>query len=188
MTGVKTHYSLAGKCDGLLLATLSSSQNHLTMSKSNPLIKALKEFLSGGHAHVTFEDAVKNLSTDLQGTTPPGMPYSIWQLVEHIRITQWDILEFSKSEKHTSPDWPSGYWPKEKAPANAAAWKQSLEQIHRDRKDFISLLEQPDADLYTPFPWGDGQNLLREAMLIADHTSYHTGEIIVLRRMLQAWD
>lgn len=158
------------------------------MSKSNPLITALKDLLTGGHAHATFEDAVKNLPADLQGLTPPNMPYSIWQLVEHIRITQWDILEFSKSEKHQSPDWPSGYWPKEKAPANAAAWKHSLEQIHQDRKAFISLLEQADADLYTPFPWGDGQNLLREAMLIADHTSYHTGEIIVLRRMLKAWD
>lgn len=158
------------------------------MSKSNPLIAALKELLAGGHAHVTFEDAVKQLPEELQGATPPGMPYSIWQLVEHIRITQWDILEFSRNEKHQSPDWPSGYWPKEKAPADAAAWKHSLGQIRQDLKAFISLLEQPDADLYAPFPWGEGQHLLREAMLIADHTSYHTGEIIVLRRMLKAWD
>ncbi|WP_298735277.1 DinB family protein [uncultured Chitinophaga sp.] len=158
------------------------------MPKSNPLIVALKELLHGGHAHVTFEDAVKDLPPDLQGVVPPGMPYSIWQLVEHIRITQWDILEFSRSEKHVSPEWPSGYWPKEKAPADAAAWKHSLGQIHRDLKAFIALLEQPDADLYAPFPWGNGQHLLREAMLIADHTSYHTGEIIVLRRMLHAWE
>jgi uncharacterized damage-inducible protein DinB len=152
------------------------------------LIKALKELLSGGHAHVTFEDAVKDLPADLQGVTPPGMPYSIWQLVEHIRITQWDILEFSRSAEHQSPDWPTGYWPKEKAPADAKAWKNSLAQIRQDLKTFISLLEQPDADLYTPFPWGNGQHLLREAMLIADHTSYHTGEIVVLRRMLKAWN
>jgi uncharacterized damage-inducible protein DinB len=152
------------------------------------LIQNLKELLAGGHAHVSFEDAVKQLPADLQGVTPSGMPYSIWQLVEHIRITQWDILEFSRKPDHVSPEWPSGYWPKEKAPANAAAWKKSLEQIRQDRKAFISLLEQPDADLYTPFAWGDGQNLLREAMLIADHTSYHTGEIVVLRRMMKAWE
>lgn len=155
---------------------------------NSSLITTLKELLAGGHAHVTFDDAVKHLPPELQGVVPNGVPYSIWQLVEHIRITQWDILEFSRNPDHESPEWPSGYWPKEKAPANAMAWKQSLEQIRRDRKAFISLLEQPDADLYTPFSWGDGQNLLREAMLIADHTSYHTGQIIILRRMLNAWE
>ncbi len=151
------------------------------------IIKNLKELLNGGHAHATFEQAIKDLPAKLQGQVPEGMPYSIWQLVEHIRITQQDILEFSRDTNYESPKWPEGYWPKEQAPENAAAWKESIAQIAKDRKTFIELLEAPGADLFTPFPHGSGQNLLREAMLIADHTSYHTGEIIVLRRLMGAW-
>lgn len=150
------------------------------------LVKTLEQFLIGGHAHATFDDAVKGLPADLRGVVPEGMPYSIWQLVEHIRITQWDILEFSRNPKHESPAWPEGYWPKEAVPSEAA-WKKCLTQIKHDLKEFIDLLKDPDVDLYAPFPHGDGQHLLREAMLIADHTSYHTGEIIVLRRLLGAW-
>ncbi len=151
------------------------------------IIKNLKELINGGHAHATFEQAVKELPAELQGRVPEGMPYSIWQLVEHIRITQLDILEFSRDPGYESPKWPEGYWPEERAPENAAAWKESIAQIARDRKAFIELLEAPGADLFTPFPHGTGQNLFREAMLIADHTSYHTGEIIVLRRLMGAW-
>jgi len=154
---------------------------------NQPVITALKELLAGGHAHVTFEEAVKQLPAELQGQVPPGMPYSIWQLVEHIRITQWDILEFSRNPDYASPPWPEGYWPKETAPPGEAAWKRSLEQIRRDKEAFLALLTAPGADLYTPFPHGTGQHLLRQAMLIADHTSYHTGEIVVLRRMMKAW-
>jgi hypothetical protein len=152
------------------------------------VIKALKELLNGGHAHATFEDAVKEIPVKLRGEVPENMPYSIWQLVEHIRITQWDILEFSSNPKHQSPSWPDEYWPKERAPKDAQSWKESIAQINRERKEFIKLLEAPGADLYTPFAHGAGQNLLREAMLIADHTSYHTGEIIVLRRLLGNWN
>ncbi|RPD40712.1 DinB family protein [Chitinophaga barathri] len=151
------------------------------------LIRNLKELLDGGHAHATFEQAVKGLPAKLQGQVPDGMPYSIWQLVEHIRITQLDILEFSRDPDYESPKWPEGYWPAERAPENAAAWEESIAQIARDRKTFTELLEAPEADLFTPFPHGTGQNLLREAMLIADHNSYHTGEIIVLRRLMGAW-
>lgn len=157
------------------------------MKEIPTLIKNLKELLNGGHAHATFEQAVKELPAKLRGQVPEGMPYSIWQLVEHIRITQLDILEFSRDPAYESPKWPEGYWPKETAPENAAAWEESIAQIGKDRKTFIGLLEAPDADLFTPFAHGTGQNLLREAMLIADHTSYHTGEIIVLRRLMGAW-
>jgi uncharacterized damage-inducible protein DinB len=157
------------------------------MKETSILIKNLKELLIGGHAHATFEQAVKELPAELRGQVPEGMPYSIWQLVEHIRIAQLDILEFSRNADYRSPKWPEGYWPKEHAPKNAAAWEESIGQIASDRKAFIGLLEAPDADLFTPFPHGSGQNLLREAMLIADHTSYHTGEIIVLRRLMGAW-
>jgi len=159
----------------------SSNANHLI------LIKTLQELLLGGQAHATFTDAVKDLAVKLQGTVPEGMPYSIWQLVEHIRITQWDILEFSYNPKHESPAWPEGYWPAETTPPDKTAWKNSIAQIDKDLKAFITLLKAPDSDLYAPFSWGTGQTLLREAMLIADHTSYHTGEIIVIRRILGAW-
>jgi uncharacterized damage-inducible protein DinB len=151
------------------------------------VIKNLKELLHGGHAHATFEQAIKDLPAKLWGQVPEGMPYSIWQLVEHIRITQLDILEFSRDPGYESPEWPAAYWPRERAPENAAAWEKSIAQIAKDRDAFIELLEAPGADLFTPFPHGNGQNLLREAMLIADHTSYHTGEIIVLRRLMGAW-
>ena len=152
------------------------------------LVSVLKEMLKGGHAHVTFEHAVDKLPAKLRGVVPEGLPYSIWQLVEHIRITQWDILEFSRDPSHKSPAWPDEYWPKETAPADEASWKHALSDIASNTKAFIHLLESPDADLYTPFSHGDGQNLLREAILIVDHTSYHTGEIILLRRLLGAWN
>lgn len=161
---------------------------HLIMaSNDKELVHTLEQLLTGGHAHATFDDAVSGLPENLRGVLPEGIPYSIWQLVEHIRITQWDILEFSRNPAHVSPVWPEGYWPDETAPGSEAAWKKSIQQIKDDCQEFITLLRQPDTDLYALFPHGDGQHLLREALLIADHTSYHTGEIIVIRRLLGAW-
>lgn len=150
-------------------------------------IRQLEEALTGGNAHASFDDAVKDLPYDLLGVVPNGLPYSIWQLVEHIRITQWDILEFSRNAHHTSPHWPDDYWPLQKAPAKSGDWKKSLDQIVADRKAFIALLHKAGEDIYTPFAYGDGQSLFREAVLIVDHTGYHTGEIIVLRRLLKSW-
>ena len=151
------------------------------------LISELVKLLNGGGAHATFKDAIKNLPADLRGVTPENMPYSIWQLTEHIRIAQWDILEFSRNPRHISPKWPEEYWPKEKSPKNDAAWKACIKQIKLDREAFIALLEDIEADLFKPFPHGDGQNLLREAMLIADHNSYHVGEVVAIRRLLGDW-
>jgi hypothetical protein len=151
------------------------------------VIRNLEEALNGGHAHVSFDDAVRNVPRDLLGVTPERLPYSIWQLVEHIRITQWDILGFSRDPKHVSPAWPEGYWPKEKAPARLTDWEKSIDRIALDRKAFILLLHKAGEGIYAPFPYGDGQSLFREALLIIDHTSYHTGEIIVLRRLLKDW-
>jgi hypothetical protein len=150
-------------------------------------IRDLIDALDGSNAHASFEDAVRNIRQDLLGEVPDGLPYSIWQLVEHIRITQWDILEFSRNAEHVSPEWPKGYWPAERAPAQPKDWKQSLDQIAADRKAFIGLLHKAGEAIYTPFSYGDGQSLFREAVLIVDHTSYHTGEIIVLRRLLKDW-
>lgn len=167
----------------------------------DPLIKELEAALEKGNAHATFEEAVKDIPHKLLGAIPDGLPYSLWQLVEHIRITQWDILEFSRdprggiaasaegpsSKPHKSPPWPSGYWPKEKAPAHAGDLKKSVDQTVADRKAFIQLLKKAGDDLHTPLEHGDGQTLFREALLIIDHTAYHTGEIIVLRRLLGDW-
>jgi len=150
----------------------------------------LKQLLDGGQAHASFEDAVKGLPAKLRGVVPDGLPYSAWQIVEHIRIAQRDILDFSRNSdgSYKPRKWPQGYWPTSALPPNAKAWGESIRQIHKDRKSFEVLLKAAgDSGLTEPFPWGDGQTLLREALLIADHAAYHTGELIVLRRLLGAW-
>ena len=156
-------------------------------SNNKELVAQLKNLLLKGNAHVPLEDAVKGIPVKMRGVTPPNLPYSIWQVLEHIRLDVWDILDFSRNPKYKPMKWPADYWPKEKAPKNAAAWNNSIKQIKKDTKEFIALLEKKDADLYTPFPWGQGQNLLREALVIADHNSYHVGEIVVIRRLLGVW-
>jgi hypothetical protein len=153
------------------------------------LHKELIALLHGGQAHTTFDDAVKDLPVDLRGTVPPNLPYSAWQLLEHLRITQRDILNFSAPPTggYHPIQWPDAYWPKSPQPPSAHAWDHAIAEVHSDLKHFIALIESPSVDLYKPFRWGDGQNLLREALLIADHTAYHLGELIVLRRLLGAW-
>ena len=159
-----------------------------TVDSTTAVRKQLIDLLTGSNAHQSFEASVNGLPAELRGTKPDKVPYSIWQLVEHIRIAQWDILEFSRNASHESPPWPSGYWTDEEAPASEAAWQQALDQIRQDRDAFIALLNDPQRDLYAPFSHGDGQNLLREALLIADHNAYHVGEIILIRRLLGAWN
>jgi len=154
------------------------------------LRRELIALLDGGQAHATFEDAVKDFPAKLRGVVPEGLPYSAWQIVEHLRIAQRDILEFSDnadgSYKHMK--WPDDYWPKDAEPPDARAWDQSLEAIRADRKAFDKLVHgADDAELVKAFAWGEGQTLLREALLIADHSAYHTGELIVVRRLLGAW-
>jgi len=152
--------------------------------------KQLKQLLEGGQAHASFADAVKGLPAKLRGVVPTGLPYSAWQIVEHIRIAQRDILDFSRNAdgSYKPRKWPQAYWPKSAAPPNGKAWGESIRQIHDDRRAFEALLKAAgDAGLTEPFTWGDGQTLLREALLIADHNAYHTGELIVVRRLLGAW-
>jgi hypothetical protein len=160
-----------------------------TLRDRKALVKQLTALLDGGQAHVSFADAVKGFPAKLRGTVPDKLPYSAWQLLEHLRIAQRDILDFSTNTKGTyqHKKWPEAYWPKEKAPPTAKAWDTSIETIDRDLKDFEKLLTARNADLYTPFPWGTGQNLLRQALLIADHNAYHIGELLVLRRLLGCW-
>jgi hypothetical protein len=156
---------------------------------SDELIKQLKDLLSGGQAHATFEDAVKDFPVEHRGTVPEGLPYSAWQLIEHIRIAQRDILEFSAPPTggYQPKAWPEDYWPKSPKPSSTQAWEASIAAIRKDRAAFEELLSRPGADLYKPFRWGEGQNLLREALLIADHNAYHVGEIIMVRRLLGIW-
>jgi len=157
--------------------------------EQSALRKHVIALLHGGQAHVTFDEAVRDFPSDLRGTVPPSLPYSAWQLVEHMRITQRDILNFSAPPTggYHPIQWPDDYWPKSQNPPTAHAWDQSIASIRTDLEHFEALILKPEADLFKPFRWGDGQTLLREALLIADHTAYHLGELVVLRRLLGAW-
>lgn len=154
-------------------------------NNNQALIAELEKLLRGGTAHVGFEDALAGLPEELLAEVPTNLPYSIWQLVEHIRIAQADMLDFSRNPEYRALNWPDDYWPKEVAPEDQAAFERSLRAIQDDLEAFIKLLQQ--GDLYTPFPHGEGQTLLREALQIADHTAYHVAEIVVIRRLLKAW-
>lgn len=149
------------------------------------LTSELIKLLNGGGAHASLDDALADLPVELTGAKLDNLPYSIWQLVEHIRIAQWDMLKFSEDEQHESPAWPEGYWVEETAPKDDATWQRSLKQIKDDKDQFIRLLA--GGDIYKAIPHGDGQNMLREALQIADHNAYHTAEIIVIRRLLGSW-
>ncbi|HTS36761.1 MAG TPA: DinB family protein [Candidatus Solibacter sp.] len=160
------------------------------MNKKNDesLRKHLLELLDGGSAHIKFEDAIKNFPSNLRGERPAKAPHSAWMLLEHMRIAQRDILEFSRNQKHVSPDWPGGYWPKTVAPPSDAAWSNSLRQFSRDLKAMQNLVANKKTDLFAKIPWGDGQTILREALLVADHNAYHLAQIVDLRKMLGDWD
>ncbi len=153
------------------------------------LLEQIRALLHGGQAHASFDDLVADLPADLRGTVPERLPYSAWQLVEHMRITQRDILNFSAPPTggYHGLRWPEEYWPKSPEPPSSDAWDRSVAAIRADREQFEQLLARPEADLVRPFRWGDGQNLLREALLIADHNAYHLGELLVVRRLLGAW-
>jgi hypothetical protein len=147
----------------------------------------LVALLTGGNAHASFDDAVKDMPENLRGVKPQGLPHSAWMLLEHLRLAQWDILEFSRNSKYQSPNWPGDYWPKTEAPPSAAAWKKSVQRFRKDLKTMQDLVANPKTDLYARIPWGDGQTILREALLVADHSAYHIGQLIDVRRLLEAW-
>jgi hypothetical protein len=148
----------------------------------------LIELLRGGSAHLDFDKAVADLPAKLRGAKPPGQPHTAWRLVEHMRIAQWDILEFSRNPKHESPKWPAGYWPDGDAPPEGKAWDRTLKAFRVDLKAMQELVADPASDLFAPIPGGEGQTLLREAMLVADHNAYHLGQLVLVRRLLGAWD
>jgi hypothetical protein len=143
--------------------------------------------LRGGGAHLDFDAALADLPVKLRGARPKGVPHTPWRLLEHMRIAQRDILEFSRNPKHVSPKWPDGYWPKGDAPPSSAAWKRSLAAFRADLAAMQKLVADPKTDLFARIPHGDGQTILREALLVADHNAYHLGQLVVVRRALGAW-
>jgi uncharacterized damage-inducible protein DinB len=157
------------------------------MDQNAALRQHLVELLKGGHAHATFDQTVKNLPAELRGKKPKGAEHSAWQLLEHLRIAQWDILEFSRDAKHKSPDWPGGYWPTKAAPPDEKAWDKSVRAFRRDLNALSALVADESTDLFAPIPHGTGQTILREALLAADHNAYHLGQLLLLRRLLGAW-
>jgi hypothetical protein len=150
------------------------------------LRKHLGELLTLGHAHATFEQAVKGLPVELRGRVPKGAEHSPWQLLEHLRLAQWDILDFSRNAKYQALKWPDDYWPREKKPADKA-WDKSVRAFRKDLKEIVALVEDPKTDLFAKIPHGDGQTILREALLVADHNAYHVGQLVLVRKMLGAW-
>jgi len=151
------------------------------------LREKLTEVLTWGEAHVDWKSALADFPEKHRGTKPPGAPHSAWELLEHVRLAQWDILGFSRDPKHVSPDFPAGYWPKSAAPPNDAAWEKSVKELEKDSHEMGKLALDPKIDLAAPIPHGSGQTILREILLLADHNSYHLGQFVLLRRLLGAW-
>lgn len=157
------------------------------MADESALRRHLLDLLRGGQAHTTLDEAVKDFQLERAGIRPEGSPHSAWELLVHIRIAQHDILRFSQSADYQSPPWPKGYWPSSPAPKDQAEWDACVAAIRDDLAAFEALLNDPARDLLRPFPWGDGQTLLREALLIADHNAYHVGQLVLVRRLLGSW-
>ena len=157
------------------------------MANDKALWQHVLNLLKGGNAHVDFDSAFKDLPAGLRGKRPKGTQHSLWEVLEHLRIAQWDILEFSRNPKHKSPEFPDGYWPRTPAPTDEAAWDKSIRSFRKDLKAMCDLVADESTDLFAKIPHGDGQTILREALLTADHNAYHLGEVVLLRRLLGAW-
>lgn len=142
--------------------------------------------LKGEGAHISFEDLVADFPVEKCGERITGLPYTAWQVLEHIRIALWDILEFSRDGKHVSPKWPEGYWPQHDEVGTELLWKQTVEQIRKDLKGIETLVAEPSLDLFAKIPHGSGQTILREALLVADHNAYHLGALAVMGRILKS--
>jgi DinB superfamily len=155
------------------------------MSNDASLRQHLLQLLRGGNAHVAFDGAVEGFPIDRIGIRPAGGPHSAWELLEHIRIAQEDILRFSQSADYVSPKWPEGYWPTSPSPEGAGQWDVSIRAVRADTAAFEGLIRDPAQDLHRPFPWGEGQTLLRQALVIADHNSYHLGQLVLVRRLME---
>lgn len=147
----------------------------------------LVELLQGGHAHLNFESAIAGLPEALRGARPANLLHTPWRLLEHMRIAQWDILKFSIDPDHVSPEFPDGYWPEGDAPPQPSDWDRAVEGFRADLKAMIDLVLDPGTNLFAPIAHGQGQTILREALLVADHNAYHLGQLVTVRRLLGAW-
>lgn len=154
------------------------------MPENTALRKHLLDLLRGGNAHATFDEVIEEFPVEHIGTRPPGFAHSAWQLMEHLRIAQADILRFSASSDYKELKWPDDYWPDSESPGSPADWRKSIEGFKTGRREFEKLLHDPTRDLFKRFPWGDGQDLLREALVLADHNSWHLAQLMLLRRAL----
>ncbi len=164
-----------------------ATQNKSAADRDKALREQLLTLMTGGNAHADFEAAIKNFPAPLRGKKPKGAEHSPWQILEHLRIAQWDILEFSRDAQHKSPKWPDEYWPAKPQPPDDKAWDKSVRAFRRELKAMCALVDDPATDLYAPIPHGSGQSILREALLVADHNAYHVGQLILMRRLLGAW-
>jgi hypothetical protein len=150
------------------------------------LRKHVLYLLQGGGAHLSFEQFAADFPTHLCDRSVPGLPYTAWQVLEHMRIAQWDILEFSRDGNHVSPEFPEGYWPKPGEPGSLELWQQTIAGFRNDLKEMEDLVADPETDLFAKIPHGDGQTVLREALLVADHNAYHLGALTVMARILKS--
>ncbi|MBV9497041.1 MAG: DinB family protein [Acidobacteria bacterium] len=153
---------------------------------SKELREQLVQVIDWDHAHIRFDDAVKDFPAELRGKRPEGGPHSPWELLEHLRITLWDIVEFTRDEKHVSPEWPSGYWPKSAEPPTDKAWDEAIAQYKKDLKTLAEITADESIDLYSKIPHGSGQTVLREILLSIDHNAYHVGQLMLVRKTLGA--
>jgi hypothetical protein len=158
----------------------------MTPDQNKPLREQLLHALRGDQSHIDFESVVSDLSAELAGVKPKGAPHTAWQLLEHMRIAQHDILEFSLNPKHKSPKWPEGYWPKTEAPPDNQAWETTIATFRKEAKAMEDLMLNADQDLFKPIEGGSGQTLLREVLVLAAHNSYHLGQLMYLKKMLLA--
>jgi len=147
----------------------------------------LIKLLDGGDAHADFRTVIADFPAELRGKTPKGAEHSPWELLEHMRIAQWDILEFSRDPKHKSPKFPTGYWPGSEAPPDPEAWDRTVQSFCKDLKSLCDLVSDEQTDLFAKIPHGDGQTILREVLVVADHNAYHLGQMVLLRRLLGTW-
>ena len=154
------------------------------MKDDRALRQHLVDLLRSRDAHLDFDQVIAGWPVRLRGARPAGMPHTGWQLLEHMRIAQWDILEFSRNPQHVSPKFPEGLWPPSDAPPGKTAWHKSIQAFRKDLKAIEKLVMNPSTDLLAPIAHGDGQTILREALLVADHNAYHSGQLFLLRRLL----
>ena len=153
--------------------------------KSHAFRQELLSHLTEDNAHAGFDASVKNFPAKLRGERPHGLPHSAYQLVEHLRIAQWDIIDYALNPKHKSPDFPEGYWPESPEPPDSKAWDKSIAAFRRDRKKLVAALEK--ADILAPIPHANRQSLANKTILLIDHNAYHLGQLVLLRRLLNIW-